>query len=116
MRMSRSVWSWLCSASSPLTAIALALLAVHGWILGDAAPIDETTAPFLFRVHLLVLGVFALLATWAAFPLWLVLCLCPAYRLPASTLIVQGVVFALGWAAIFGAMAFVESSPARHAF
>jgi len=114
--MSPSAWSWLCSMSSVLAALVLALLAVHGWILGDSASVSENTGPFLLEVHVLVLGILVLFATWAACPVWLMLCLSPRFRRPGSTLIIQAVIFALGWLAFFGAMSLVEASPARHVF
>jgi hypothetical protein len=93
-----------------------ATLAVHGWILGESARISETTGPALFQVHLLVLGVLVLFATWIAGPVWLALCLSPRFRQPFPILILQVVVFIAGWLLLYGSMLLVEASPARHAF
>ena len=112
----RSVWPWLCSASSALAAFTLALLAVHGWILGESAPIAENTGPALFQVHLLVMGAIVLFATWGAGPAWLILCLSRTFRQPVLTLVLQVIIFVVGWLLVFGAMLLVEASPARRAF
>lgn len=112
----RSVWSWLCSASPAFVAVAVALLAVHGWILGESTSISENTGPALFEIHLGVMGVLALFATWVAGPAWFALCLSSTFRQPLPTLILQVIVFVVGWLMVFGGMLLVESSPASRAF
>ena len=97
----RSVWSWLCSASPAIAASALALLAVHGWVLGDSAAISENTGPGLFEVHLLLMGVLMLFATWLAAPAWLALCISRTFRQPMPTLVLQVIVFVIGWLLVF---------------
>jgi hypothetical protein len=110
------VWSWLCSASPTVAALALALLSVHGWILGESASISENRGPELFELHLLVMGALALFATWIAAPAWVALYLSRTFRQPVTTLLLQVLVFAAGWLLVFGAMILVEASPARRAF
>jgi hypothetical protein len=104
----KSAFSWICSLSPAFAALIGATLAVHGWILGESARISETTGPALFQVHLLVLGVLVLFATW--------ICLSPRFRQPFPILILQVVVFIAGWLLLYGSMLLVEASPARHAF
>jgi hypothetical protein len=112
----QSVWPWLCSASPTVAALALALLAVHGWILGESAFISENKGPALFDLHFLVMGILALFATWVAAPAWVALYLSRTFRQPVTALFLQVLVFAAGWLLVFGAMILIEASPARHAF
>lgn len=112
----QSLWPWLCSASPALAAIAVASLAVHGWILGESAPISENTGPLLFEIHLTIMGLLMLFASYIAGPAWLLLFLkdkspphLPAYVLQIGT-------FVIGWLLVFGAVVLAESSPAGNAF
>lgn len=112
----RSVLSWLCSLSPTVVAFVMLLLAVHGWILGESETISENSGPFFFQIHLLVLTVLALFATWFAGPAWCLLCLLPGSRQPFHTCILQVIIFVAGCLLMLGAMLLVEASPARRAF
>lgn len=111
-----SFWPWLCSASPALAAIALASLAVHGWILGKSAPISENTGPLLFEFHLLVMGLLFLFAIYVAGPVWLLLFLKEKSPPHLPTFVLQIGTFIIGWLLVFGAELLLESSPASRAF
>ncbi len=109
-------WTWICSLSSSLAALALALLAGHGWVLGDSGSISKNSGPPVFAAHLMVMGIVMIFATWIAGPTWIMLILSRKFRPTPSILILQLLVFGAGWLLVFGAMILIEVSPARYAF
>ena len=107
---------WFCSFSSVLLAFLCATLALHGFLVGENAAIVEQSGPFGLTFHYSMVGFAALVATWAAPPLWV---LSVAVRFSwdlVQVYLLQLLVFALGWCLSFAALKLIEISPARQLF
>lgn len=111
-----SILRWSCSVSSVATALLLVTLALHGFAVGRHPEIVENSGPYGLTVHMTVLAIAAIFATWIAAPLWLLSLIGPFGRLKFEVASLQIGIFIAGWMLTLPATFLLEVSPAALLF